>query len=234
MKDSEILALRNVLLIPDTIEETKRVIQLLWSELLNSPWKKEDFEYLEKRNNYYRSTQDELAIEISKEGKCFWTSLNYYKGQNYFKDFTIIYLKSNKTMESRNISVTLEQAREWYNSGITALRTLALNVWAERELGGYEYIKSCVDKDTVNLTIPQGDVCKVLANGKLAIIAKHFNGPWEMNAGKTGYFISKSCMDGIAIYEHKTVQYASIVYFKNAEDAKKAIKMLGADIRYLF
>jgi hypothetical protein len=39
---------------------------------------------------------------------------------------------------------------------------------------------------------------------------------------------------GIAIYEHKTVQYAGIVYFKNAEDAKKAAKMLGADIRYLF
>lgn len=31
-----------------------------------------------------------------------------------------------------------------------------------------------------------------------------------------------------------TVQYAGIVYFKNAEDAKKAAKMLGADIRYLF
>lgn len=27
--------------------------------------------------------------------------------------------------------------------------------------------------------------------------------------------------DGIAIYEHTTVQYAGIVYFKNAQDAKK-------------
>lgn len=34
--------------------------------------------------------------------------------------------------------------------------------------------------------------------------------------------------------KHKTVQYAGIVYFKSAEDAKKAAKMLGADIRYLF
>lgn len=67
-----------------------------------------------------------------------------------------------------------------------------------------------------------------------------------MGAGKTGYFIGKSSMGGsaviaqvdlthgIAIYEHKTVQYAGIVYFKNADDAKKAAKMLGADIRYLF
>lgn len=149
-------------------------------------------------------------------------------------------------MEARNISVTLEQAREWYNSGNTTLRTLALNAYAESELVGYDYMKSCVNKDTVSLTIPHGDGGKVLTNGKLAIIAKYLNGSWEMGAGKTGYFIGKSSMGGsaviaqvdlthgIAIYEHKTVQYAGIVYFKSAEDAKKAAKMLGADIRYLF
>lgn len=149
-------------------------------------------------------------------------------------------------MEARNISVTLEQAREWYNSGNTTLRTLALNAYAENELVGYEYMKSCVNKDTVSLIIPHGDGGKVLTNGKLAIIAKYLNGSWEMGAGRTGYFIGKSSMGGsaviaqvdlthgIAIYEHKTVQYAGIVYFKNADDAKKAAKMLGADIRYLF
>lgn len=150
------------------------------------------------------------------------------------------------SMEARNISVTLEQAREWYNSGNTTLRTLALNAYAENELVGYEYMKSCVNKDTVSLIIPYGDGGKVLTSGKLAIIAKYLNGSWTMGAGKTGYFIGKSSMGGsaviaqvdlthgIAIYEHKTVQYAGIVYFKNAEDAKKAAKMLGADIRYLF
>ena len=154
--------------------------------------------------------------------------------------------KQRNNMEARNISVTLEQAREWYNSGNTTLRTLALNAYAESELVGYDYMKSCVNKDTVSLTIPHGDGGKILTNGKLAIIAKYLNGSWEMGAGKTGYFIGKSSMGGsaviaqvdlthgIAIYEHKTVQYAGIVYFKNAEDAKKAAKMLGADIRYLF
>lgn len=163
--------------------------------------------------------------------------------------FKADYYNNNKqigNMEARNISVTLEQAREWYNSGNSTLRTLALNVYAESELVGYDYMKSCINKDTVSLTIPHGDGGKVLTNGKLAIIAKYLNGSWEMGAGKTGYFIGKSSMggsaviaqvdltNGIAIYEHKTVQYAGIVYFKNAEDAKKAAKMLGADIRYLF
>nr|DAQ12998.1 MAG TPA: hypothetical protein [Crassvirales sp.] len=150
------------------------------------------------------------------------------------------------SMEARNISVTLEQAREWYNSGNTTLRTLALSAYAENELVGYEYMKSCIDKDTVSLVIPHGDSGKVLTSGKLAIIARYLNGSWEMSAGKTGYFIGKSSnnqqivvtqidpLHEIAVYEHRTVQYAGIVYFKSVEDAKKAAKMLGADIRYLF
>ena len=154
--------------------------------------------------------------------------------------------KQRNNMEARNISVTLEQAREWYNSGNSTLRTLALNTYAKNELIGYEYMKSFVDKVTFNLTIPTNDGSKVLTNSKLAIIAKYLNGSWTMSAGKTGYFIGKSSMggssviaqvdltNGIAIYEHKTVQYAGIVYFKSAEDAKKAAKMLGAEIGYLF
>ena len=154
--------------------------------------------------------------------------------------------KQRNNMEARNISVTLEQAREWYNSGNPILRTLALNAYAKNELIGYEYMKSCVDNETLGLTIPLNDFNKVRINSKLAIIAKYLNGSWTMNAGKTGYFIGKSSMggssviaqvdltNGIAIYEHKTVQYAGIVYFKNAEDAKEAAKMLGAEIGYLF
>ena len=34
----------------------------------------------------------------------------------------------NNNMEKRNIKVTLEQAIEWYNSGNTTLRTLALTL----------------------------------------------------------------------------------------------------------
>lgn len=154
--------------------------------------------------------------------------------------------KQRNNMEARNISVTLEQAREWYNSGNSILRTLVLNAYAKNELIGYEYMKSCVDKETFSLTIPRNDGSKVLTNSKLAIIAKYLNGSWTMSAGKTGYFIGKSSMggssviaqvdltNGIAIYEHKTVQYAGIVYFKNAEDAKEAAKMLGVEIEYLF
>lgn len=43
-----------------------------------------------------------------------------------------------------------------------------------------------------------------------------------------GYFIGKLYKDGeIEVFEHKGTQHASIIYFKNPEDAEKAIKILG-------
>lgn len=36
---------------------------------------------------------------------------------------------------------------------------------------------------------------------KLAIMAKYYNGSWEMKAGKAGYFIGKSSMGGSAVVQ---------------------------------
>lgn len=150
------------------------------------------------------------------------------------------------SMEARNISVNIEQAREWYNSGNSTLRTLALNAYTEQELMGYDYIKQLVKREATSVIVPEGEVKKITVHSKLAIVAKYYNGSWEMKAGKTGYFIGKSSMggsavvqqvnltDGIAIYEHRTVQYAGIVYFKNAQDAKEAAKLLFDELNLLF
>lgn len=152
----------------------------------------------------------------------------------------------NNMEEKRNVSISLEEAREWYKSGNNALKAIALKAYSENELAGYEYMKGQISLIKTACELPYSERGKWDTLHKLAIVAKYYNGSWEMKAGKTGYFIGKSSMggsavvqqvnltDGIAIYEHKTVQYAGIVYFKNAEDAKKAAKMLGADIRYLF
>lgn len=42
-------------------------------------------------------------------------------------------------MESRNISLTLEKAREWYNSGSADLREVALQAYTEKELKGVDF-----------------------------------------------------------------------------------------------
>lgn len=79
-------------------------------------------------------------------------------------------------MEARNISVNIEQAREWYNSGNSTLRTLALNAYTESELMGYDYIKQLVKREATSVIVPEGEVKKITVHSKLAIVAKYFNG----------------------------------------------------------
>ena len=92
-------------------------------------------------------------------------------------------------MEARNISVNIEQAREWYNSGNSTLRTLALNAYTESELMGYDYIKQLVKREATSVIVPEGEVKKITVHSKLAIVAKYFNGSWKKTTCNTGYFI---------------------------------------------
>lgn len=146
-------------------------------------------------------------------------------------------------MEARNISVTFEQAREWYNSGNSTLRTLALNAYTESELMGYDYIKQLVKREATSVIVPEGEVKKITVHSKLAIVAKYFNGSWKKTTCNTGYFIGNynsgngpvvETLNGVGVYQHNTVQYAGVVYFKNQEDAIKAVKILGESIKDLF
>lgn len=146
-------------------------------------------------------------------------------------------------MEARNISVTLEQAREWYNSGNSTLRTLALNAYTESELMGYDYIKQLVKREATSVIVPEGEVKKITVHSKLAIVAKYFNGSRKKTTCNTGYFIGNynsgngpvvETLNGVGVYQHNTVQYAGVIYFKNQEDAIKAVKILSESVKDLF
>lgn len=146
-------------------------------------------------------------------------------------------------MEARNISVNIEQAREWYKSGNSTLRTLALNAYTEQELMGYDYIKQLVKREATSVIVPEGEVKKITVHSKLAIVAKYFNGSWKKTTCNTGYFIGNynsgndpvvETLNDVGVYQHNTVQYAGVVYFKNQEDAIKAVKILGESIKDLF
>ena len=146
-------------------------------------------------------------------------------------------------MEARNISVNIEQAREWYNSGNSTLRTLALNAYTESELMGYDYIKQLVKREATSVIVPEGEVKKITVHSKLAIVVKYFNGSWKKTTCNTGYFIGNynsgngpvvDTCNGVGVYQHNTVQYAGVVYFKNQEDAIKAVKILGESVKDLF
>ena len=147
-------------------------------------------------------------------------------------------------METRNISVTLEQAREWYNSRNATLRTLALNAYTKEELElDYNSIDREVDQICTCVCIPKCEGKKFQVLAKLATIAKYYNKDWERTIYNTGYFISNhnpgngpidDCYKGIGIYKHYTAQYAGVIYFRNSEDAVKALKILGDEVKELF
>ena len=158
-------------------------------------------------------------------------------------DFDIDRQRTDNMKEERNIKVTLEQAIEWYNSDNEALKKLATTVFTEEEIIlNKDYIFSKV-KDLTATLIPSVDDKKFTTLADLAVIAKYFNGNWEKNTYNTGYFLGSfnagcgpvvDVCSGIGIYKHDTLKYAGIVYFKNQEDAIKAIKILGDKVRNLF
>ena len=152
--------------------------------------------------------------------------------------------KTNNMEEKRNIEVTLEQAREWYNSGNSTLHKLALSAYTEDELKlSLRYICSKVPSTCFYVSVPDNEAVKYNTLADLAIIAKFFNGSWKKTPNNTGYFIGDSngeygpvvdTYNGVDIYQHNTVKYAGIVYFKNQEDVIKAIKILGKRVKNLF
>ena len=143
-------------------------------------------------------------------------------------------------METRNISVTLEQAREWYNSRNATLRTLALNAYTKEELelnySLYSLIESKVDQACICSYIPSCEVKKFEVLAKLATIAKFYNKDWKKTNSNIGYFIWKynDVSSPISISTSSLTQYAGVVYFKNYEDAVTAIKILGDEVKELF
>ena len=147
-------------------------------------------------------------------------------------------------METRNISVTLEQAIKWYNSGNATLRELALNAYTKEELElNYSLIDSKVGQICTCICIPKCEGKKFQVLAKLATIAKYYNKDWERTIYNTGYFISNrnpgnspvdDCYKDVGVYKHISAQYAGIVYFRNSEDAIKAIKILGDEVKELF
>lgn len=159
------------------------------------------------------------------------------------KEIIIDVLNGVKMEKKRTINVTIEQAREWYQSGIHTLKILALTAFSENELMlDYNLIASKVFRRTEHIDVPLNNRELFYTLSKLYTIAKYYNGEWKKTTTNTGYFLS-SCNgagyverteEGVDICRHDRAHYAGIVYFKNIEDAVKAVHILGDEISNLF
>lgn len=118
--------------------------------------------------------------------------------------------QTNNNMEKRNITVSLEEARNWYNGEDQTLRKLALQAYTEKELSEPQNLKEILEAlgiENLNLNMKvEGEVpnavrvkkmsqeigSELTLHMKLAFIAKYFNGTWKPDMNKTKYFLART------------------------------------------
>lgn len=162
--------------------------------------------------------------------KCY----NLESFKKYFPSCTPTPITQDDENEKRNISITLEQAREWYHGDNSALKKLALTAYTEEELGfTIDDVYCKVSTDYLPLYVPSRETLRFKAKAKLDMIAAYCNGDWKMKEDKIGYSLVKNREGNIIIRTHTHVIYEGVTYFKNMEDAKKAMKLLKDEIKYL-
>ena len=159
---------------------------------------------------------------------------------------------NNNNVEKRNITVSLEEARNWYNGENQTLRKLALQAYTEAELSEpqnfKEVLKSLgIQSINIDMKVNGKEVSSAEIGNELAIhiklmfIAKYFNGTWKPEMDKTKYFLAKvHCSyvlsssikldNGYYIGAHERVMYPGIVYFQKQEDVRKAYEMLKDEL----
>lgn len=160
--------------------------------------------------------------------------------------------QTNNNMEKRNITISLEEARNWYNGENQILRKLALQAYTEKELSEPQTFRDVlkalgIQSLNVGMKVNGKEVSSVEIGNELAIhiklmfIAKYFNGTWKPEMDKK-YFLAKipssyvlpnsiKLDNGYYIGTHETVLYPGIVYFQKEEYVRKAYEMLKDELR---
>lgn len=155
-------------------------------------------------------------------------------------------------MEKRNIQISLEEAKEWYHSGDSFKRELALKAYTEEELSIFDYsdIHNIVSKNKQEYN---NIVRKINTYAKLTIVATYFNSVYKKEYCKNtkSYFVYeihkqaeifykayKACpLHYKDFYINKLSKFDTIdsnIYFNSKEAAKQAIDILGDELNILF
>ena len=146
------------------------------------------------------------------------------------EEFIKFYKEYLNDMEKRNIAITLNEAKKWYESGNNTLKELALKAYSEEELDSINFGQIMIKTQTTSpdvYSVPIEECNKYAQLHKLSIIAKYFNKDWKKTVSNTGYFIAGIDNGEVKINSHNSLAYPGIVYFKNEEDIAKAIKMIN-------
>ena len=183
--------------------------------------------YFNSKNNICSRTKDIICSAPRREDKEFVI----------FKQ-----VKDNNMEEKRNIQISLEEAREWYNSGDSFKKELALKAYSETELSIKTYINIlALLKDEVIANSKE----KAGIYRKLLNIAKYLNSisSIEYNSRicrQNYYIITKKSTPALFVkYKDFSInknEYKSDyeIAFNSLDAAKRAIDILGDELNVLF
>ena len=159
------------------------------------------------------------------------------------KEFIIFkQVKDNNMEEKRNIQISLEEAREWYNSGDSFKRELALKAYKEIELSTTTYsdVRASLRNTAIADSIAKGEVYRKLLN-----VAKCFNSAYNIEYNsricrQNYYIITKKSTPALFV-EYKGFSINKNEYksdyeiaFNSLNAAKRAIDILGDELNILF
>ena len=163
------------------------------------------------------------------------------------KEFVIFkQVKDNNMEEKRSIKISLEEAKEWYNSGNSFKRELALKVYKKEELEEtYLNIIGKVPYDTTRKNSIKRDMYVKLLNTAAYVNSIYPKEYYKYAKDYFQYILTKKgvCDDHSlplfykGFYINKTYIYYSetfIITFNSEEAAKKAIDILGDELNILF
>ena len=159
------------------------------------------------------------------------------------KEFVIFkQVKGNNMEEKRNIQISLKEAREWYNSGDSFKRELALKAYKEIELSTTTYsdVRASLRNTAIADSIAKGEVYRKLLN-----VAKCFNSAYDIEYNsricrQNYYIITKKSTPALFV-EYKGFSINKNEYksdyeiaFNSLNAAKRAIDILGDELNILF
>ena len=159
------------------------------------------------------------------------------------KEFIIFkQVKDNNMEEKRSIKISLEEAKEWYNSGNSFKRELALKAYKEIELSitTYSDVRASLRNTDIADSIAKGEVYRKLLN-----VAKCFNSAYNIEYNsricRQNYYVitKKSTLSlfikykGFCINKNMYKSDYEIV-FNSSNAAKQAINILGDELNVLF
>ena len=159
------------------------------------------------------------------------------------KEFIIFKrIKDNNMKEKRSIEISLEEAKEWYNSGDSFKRELALKAYSETELSinTYRNILALLKDEARADSLDKAEVYRKLLN-----IAKYLNSissiEYNSRICRQNYYVitKKSTLSlfikykGFCINKNMYKSDYEIV-FNTKEAAKQAINILGDELNILF